>query len=278
MCVWPAGMGDMEALSAVELLQTGEDAVAFFTRFGPTCPVKFVYLNRAETGDDFRPYDLVVVPQEEVNAEHFTMSASGVVHISTDGPSEFISLLEWMRQSSRFNVISSMCVSFAGVVVVVCLHVCCVCVCVCMYVVSVCVCLRCVMCACVNMSCVSVFGDGCARLHEEFCHATCVTWCACMCFCRLQSYVQAASERENVPHLACECAVQHVLPAAPAAFTLALLCQECVLFVLGRRPQACLRDERASPASASEQLSVCGFIRFGLCAGRFFARLERATV
>jgi hypothetical protein len=57
----------------------------------------------------FRPYDLVVVQAKDVEPEHFTMSSSGVVHMRPDGPSEFLSVSDWMREASQFNVIASMC-------------------------------------------------------------------------------------------------------------------------------------------------------------------------
>lgn len=61
-----AGVPASEALAAAMQLRTGEDTIAFFARYGNTCPVKFVHLNRANTGDQFRPYNLVVVPQVRV--------------------------------------------------------------------------------------------------------------------------------------------------------------------------------------------------------------------
>eukprot|EP00741_Cyanophora_paradoxa_P024436 tig00022075_g23593.t1 len=90
-----------------EELKTGNDAIAFFARYGQNSPVKFVYMNRARTGDNFRPYDLIIVSREEVEPEHFTMSASGVVHIRPGEPSEFIPLGEWVRQATMFNVLTS---------------------------------------------------------------------------------------------------------------------------------------------------------------------------
>lgn len=89
------------------LLMTGEDAITFFARHGNNTPVKFVYCNRAELGDEFRPYDLVVVDRKKVNSEHFTISAAGVVHVQPHEPSEFISLSDWMHQSTLFNVLRS---------------------------------------------------------------------------------------------------------------------------------------------------------------------------
>lgn len=88
-----------------EKLKTGDEAANFFARNGNHTPVKFVYLNRAKTGDAFRPYDLVVVSREQVDTEYFTMSALGVVHVFNEQqPSEFIQLSTWMQQSTFFNV------------------------------------------------------------------------------------------------------------------------------------------------------------------------------
>lgn len=95
------------AASATTFLKTGEDAIAFFARNGSDSEIKFVHLNRAHTGLAFRPYDLMVVAQGDVNSEHFTMSSSGLVHMSPGNPSEFVALAEWMRQSTLFNVLTS---------------------------------------------------------------------------------------------------------------------------------------------------------------------------
>jgi dynein heavy chain len=93
-------------------LVTGEDAITFFARNGKDAPVKFFYCNRArvvEVGgrSSFRPYDLTIVSRKEVNPEYFTISATGVVHVRPDRPSEFISLADWMHQSNSFNVLRS---------------------------------------------------------------------------------------------------------------------------------------------------------------------------
>ena len=62
-------------------LTNGDESANFFARNGNHTPVKFVYLNRARTGDEFRPYDLAVVSREQTDPEYFTMSACGVVHV-----------------------------------------------------------------------------------------------------------------------------------------------------------------------------------------------------
>ena len=88
-------------------MKTGDDAVAFFARHGNNTPLKFVYCNRSDSGEAFRPYDLTVVPRKAIHSEYFTISASGVVHISPGVPSAFVSLAEWIRESTLFNVLSS---------------------------------------------------------------------------------------------------------------------------------------------------------------------------
>ncbi|RYG42196.1 hypothetical protein EON68_02140, partial [archaeon] len=70
------------ALAEVGTLRTGEEAIAFFLKYGPTCPVKFVNLVRAfpEGRDVYRPYDLAV-RRGDTGPDYFVMSAKGVVHI-----------------------------------------------------------------------------------------------------------------------------------------------------------------------------------------------------
>lgn len=47
-------------------LETGKDAANFFARNRGAASIKFVHLNPEQTGDDYRPYDLVVVRPEDV--------------------------------------------------------------------------------------------------------------------------------------------------------------------------------------------------------------------
>jgi dynein heavy chain len=101
-----------DAIADLPRLRTGEDTIAFFLRYGASCPVKFVTLVRQHKDDDdlFRPYDLRVVSPEDVKAEdaYFTMSGNGVVFIAPGEFSEFLSLAEWMRDASAFNICRSM--------------------------------------------------------------------------------------------------------------------------------------------------------------------------
>ena len=106
---------DRESMIFKELKKiiTGEDAISFFAKNGNTTPVKFLYCNKAATdGKIFRPYDLVVVPEKEIHAEYFTISAQGVVHVmpktSEGSVTTFYSLADWMHQSKLFNLLTSM--------------------------------------------------------------------------------------------------------------------------------------------------------------------------
>ena len=89
-------------------VSTGDDTAAFFARHGSLGPTKFEYLVRARSPIHFRPYDLVVIPRAQLAPEHFTMSASGVVHVfGSEQPSAFLPLSAWMQQSSSFNVLTT---------------------------------------------------------------------------------------------------------------------------------------------------------------------------
>jgi dynein heavy chain len=101
-------------------IETGEQAISFFAKHGANTPIKFVNCKRKPVpGDQFRPYDLVKVDDEKaLESEYFTISAQGVVHVSQEKgkrgsksdaePTEFLSLSEWMQQSTMFNVLTSM--------------------------------------------------------------------------------------------------------------------------------------------------------------------------
>lgn len=62
---------------------------------------------RAKGAVRFRPYDLVVVKRQKVDAEYFTVSATGVMRIRHGIQSEFTSLAEWVREKTLFDLISS---------------------------------------------------------------------------------------------------------------------------------------------------------------------------
>ena len=64
------------------------------------------FADRAPAGVLFRPYDLLVTTREEVGAEYFTISATGVMHIKKGEQSSFTSLGNWMKDEAMFNLIS----------------------------------------------------------------------------------------------------------------------------------------------------------------------------
>lgn len=101
-------------------IETGEQAIAFFAKHGHNTPIKFVNCKRKPVpGDQFRPYDLIIIGDDEkaLEGEYFTISAQGVVHVgrqekgrsaNAPPPTEFLSLSDWMQQSTLFNVLTSM--------------------------------------------------------------------------------------------------------------------------------------------------------------------------
>jgi hypothetical protein len=92
-------------------VRTGDDVVSFYAKHGQDTEVRFFYCNRApETAQDFRPYDLIVVPREDVAPEYFTMSATGVVKIGPGAATktEFTSLGDWVREKTVFGILRKM--------------------------------------------------------------------------------------------------------------------------------------------------------------------------
>ena len=109
-------------------IKTGEQAISFFAKHGSNMPIKFLNCNRRKVHrSEFRPYDLVVAPYttdvKHLDNEYYTISAQGVVQVFQDKnrmlvskakkrgdlvPTEFLSLPDWMQQSTMFNVLTSM--------------------------------------------------------------------------------------------------------------------------------------------------------------------------
>ncbi|KPI87221.1 putative dynein heavy chain [Leptomonas seymouri] len=86
-------------------IHTAEDAVAFFTANGNSTSLKHVFLNCAPKGLVFRPYDLVVTKKGTENPEHYILSATGIVHMRPGRPSEVMTLADYMKDSSLFNIL-----------------------------------------------------------------------------------------------------------------------------------------------------------------------------
>lgn len=102
-------------------LRNGEDAIAFFAKYGNTTPIKFIHCLKNQEGL-FNPYKLSIVHNANVLSkvdEYYTVSPSGIVLIFSSSqinrkdkfmaktPTEFISLSDWMRESTLFNILSN---------------------------------------------------------------------------------------------------------------------------------------------------------------------------
>ena len=99
-------LNDVDAANEImKRLKTSEDCVSFFAHEGSHTAVKFVYLNKADTGNRFRPYDLVVVPPEKVHPRHYVMSEKGITKVVPNKPSEVMPLVQFMREATVFNVV-----------------------------------------------------------------------------------------------------------------------------------------------------------------------------
>ncbi|CAJ1027078.1 Dynein heavy chain, N-terminal region 2/Hydrolytic ATP binding site of dynein motor region/AAA domain (dynein-related subfamily)/Dynein heavy chain AAA lid domain/P-loop containing dynein motor region/AAA+ lid domain/P-loop containing dynein motor region D4/Microtubule-binding stalk of dynein motor/ATP-binding dynein motor region/Dynein heavy chain region D6 P-loop domain/Dynein heavy chain C-terminal domain containing protein, putative [Leishmania lindenbergi] len=86
-------------------IHTSEEAVAFFTANGNSTSLKYVFLNCAPKGLDFRPYDLVATKKGSEEPEHYILSTTGIVHVQPGRFSEVMTLSEWMKESSLFNIL-----------------------------------------------------------------------------------------------------------------------------------------------------------------------------
>ncbi|KAK3272243.1 hypothetical protein CYMTET_19451 [Cymbomonas tetramitiformis] len=94
--------------SELQQLRSSNDVVQYYVRNGHFAEVKLFHCNIADTGENFRPYDLVAVPRELAEPEHYTISVSGVVHVVPGEQSEFTALSDWMREQSIFQLLIQM--------------------------------------------------------------------------------------------------------------------------------------------------------------------------
>ena len=106
------------------ILATGHDAVAFFSRVVNSAPggtsartnvmdsvhSAFVYANKVDVGayGQFAPYDLVVVPANKAEQEHYIVNSRGLSHFVPGEPGEHIELSEWVRWSRNFDIMRGM--------------------------------------------------------------------------------------------------------------------------------------------------------------------------
>jgi dynein heavy chain len=81
----------------LKLINTGEDAISFFAKYGNSTPVKFIYCMRDTSVPShiYRPYDLKVIKdgknsKEYTLIEYYTISALGIVHLYTEKVMSFI--------------------------------------------------------------------------------------------------------------------------------------------------------------------------------------------
>lgn len=88
------------------LPKTGREVVESFVKGRFLGEVKFAFLNVAPSVR-YDPYNLVVVPEEMVNPEHYVISSHCILHVNPNGPSESQSLAEWYREACLFKAISN---------------------------------------------------------------------------------------------------------------------------------------------------------------------------
>jgi len=93
----------------MKLLKTGEDAIAFFAKHGDQSDLQVIFCNPApEEEGKYKPYDLVVVDEQDRGAEFFMISPKGIVHVCPGKQSEHFTLTDWMHQVMVFTVLVSM--------------------------------------------------------------------------------------------------------------------------------------------------------------------------
>ena len=86
--------------------KTGREVVESFVKEHFLGEEKFAFLNVAPSVR-YDPYNLVVVPEDKVNPEHYVISSHCVVHVNPGGPSETQTLAEWYREACLFKAISN---------------------------------------------------------------------------------------------------------------------------------------------------------------------------
>ena len=120
---------DEKVKEHVLVLQTGEDAIKFFAKYGNSTPIKFINCYQ-DKNKSRRPYDLIIEHDIQKIAHHrqyYTVSPTGIVRVynnlgivekralppsesekeKDDDTTEFISLSDWMKESTQFNIVSN---------------------------------------------------------------------------------------------------------------------------------------------------------------------------
>lgn len=90
-----------------QIIDFKEDPVAYFSKRKDGRGHRFIYLVRKSDPSDpnYSPYELEKVPFAGAREDYFTMSATGVTHVCSDGTTETMSLEEWSDESSKFNAV-----------------------------------------------------------------------------------------------------------------------------------------------------------------------------
>ena len=98
---------DLDEVSAIlDGLNTSDDAINFFARYGSETAVKFVHFKQVDDPREFRPYDLERIKGDLPTTEpYYTMSPAGIVQMIPGESSECVSLSVWMRQGMLFRIL-----------------------------------------------------------------------------------------------------------------------------------------------------------------------------
>ncbi|KAL8594105.1 hypothetical protein ACOMHN_000817 [Nucella lapillus] len=87
-------------------LMTGRDAVQFFAGCNHSGQIKSLHFNQAPSRH-FTPYDLLSVPKNKINPEHYVFTSFGVLHVYPDQPAESLTLAQWQREAVLWKAVSS---------------------------------------------------------------------------------------------------------------------------------------------------------------------------
>ena len=86
-------------------VKTGEEAIWYFCGPVPEDGPKVIYCNyRSMPYGEISPYDLVVVDHDDIDEEHYAVSASGVMFVRHDD-AEVFTFDEWLSHRSTYNLL-----------------------------------------------------------------------------------------------------------------------------------------------------------------------------
>ena len=88
-----------------QAVKTGEEAIWYFCGPVPEDGPKVIYCNyRSMPYGEISPYDLVVVDHDDIDEEHYAVSASGVMFVRHDD-AEVFTFDEWLSHRSTYNLL-----------------------------------------------------------------------------------------------------------------------------------------------------------------------------